>query len=277
MLLSPCANPDSAVRMQAAAKQVLGREEVVFPELYKSVGIYGKAEPDVAATWMHLLEPGHEIRWNPAYGKNQFWFDALTVDPSKLLTDQRGLWEHGVAQPVVATKMENANIGTLPKILVYIAVHQEFGTHIWFPYHGARHGTQDRESEGTMYEGFEYWDSNMSEEKLKEIILLHYCNTPESLKKFEKKASQERKDGMKELTEDGKSDRTYYHVRFSSSMPAGSGQAVTHAHAPYNHSDPSLFWTCLPPAHAATQHPVLQSILLLSAVAAGLRSRQQPA
>ena len=167
--------------MQDTAKQVLGRAPVTYPDLYSHVGLY---EPQ-SRRWEHLVQPTYQGNtWNPDFGQEQWWFDALTVDPDKLLTDIQGIWEHGTPQPVTSTKLENASIGTLPKILVSIAVHKQFGTHIWFPYHGARHGSLDREQEGAMYEGFQYWFSDMDPQELKTIVSKGYYMTSKGLDKY---------------------------------------------------------------------------------------------
>lgn len=169
-------------RLQDTAKQVLGRAPATYPDLYKQVGLF---EPQSRRYEYLVQSKGYEgPAWNPDFGQEQWWFDALTVDPSKLISDLTGIWEHGKPQPVTSTKLENASIGTLPKVLVYIAVHQQFGTHIWFPYHGARHGSQDREAEGAMYEGFKYWHSDLDELELRTIVQNGYYMQPKGLDKF---------------------------------------------------------------------------------------------
>ena len=43
----------------------------------------------------------------------RWWIDTFTVDPSQLLHDMRGLWQYAMPHTVMATAMENANVGTL--------------------------------------------------------------------------------------------------------------------------------------------------------------------
>lgn len=182
------------VTMQATAKQVLGLTDVPPLELYKNVGLYQLGDNPL----QFIFEPGYKFRWNPDFGQEQWWFDALTIDPSKLLTDLKGIWMHGVEQPVTATQLANASIGTLPKVLVYIAVHQVHGTHIWFPYHGAKHGSADKDSEHAMYEDFQFWFSGLEESEKQLIIKLGYYNQPGGLAKFDRLASNQEITAMKD-------------------------------------------------------------------------------
>jgi len=187
--------------VQATAKQILGQAPVPALQLYKNVGLYKHMENPLK----FIFEEGWSgLWWNPDYGKEQWWFDALTIDPTKLLTGLKGIWMHGVEQPVTSTPLANASIGTLPKILVYIAVHQKHGTHIWFPYHGAKHGSADKDSDDQMYDGFKFWYSGKDEqdeqnwEKEKEkIVKLGYYNQPGGLDKFERLASKSQAEAFK--------------------------------------------------------------------------------
>lgn len=188
--LTPC--------VQAVAQQVLGRMDIKFNDLYKTVGLF----PCQDQMWAHVTQPSYHIRWSPEWRQEQWWLDALTVDPSKLIMDIKGLWEHGIPQPVTSTKLENASIGTLPKVLVCIAVHQKFGTHIWFPYHGARHGPQDKEGEGKMYEGFKYWFDDLPEHEKLKIIQHGYYNHPKGLEEFRKIASNSQQNALESETFD---------------------------------------------------------------------------
>lgn len=224
----------SHIAVQACAKQCLGRQPVVFPDCYKA--------PAVRDTWRHLFEPGFNFLWKPEWAKEQWWIDAFTIDPSQLLHDMRGLWEHGIPQPVMATAMENASIGTLPKILVYIACHQEFGTHMWFPYHGAKHGSGDKDGVDGMYEGFEYWfdsDDGEFQARLARLIGMQYYNRADALQKFERRASASEKAAFRS----NEFDPWYFMVRLyfttapkSCQLPASSlltcARLQRHARAP---------------------------------------------
>lgn len=178
--------------VQACAKQCLGRQPVVSPDCYKSA--------PAKDAWQHIFQPDFTYFWDPEWAREQWWIDAFTIDPSMLLQDMRGLWEHGIPQPVMATAIENASIGTLPKILVYMACHQEYGTHIWFPYHGAKHGSSNKDGLDAMYEGFDYWFSSEDpafQARLQRLIKSRYYNRPDAVDKFERRASASEIAGFK--------------------------------------------------------------------------------
>lgn len=80
-------------------------------------------------------------------------------------------------------QVTNANVGTLPKVMCYLAVHPVHGTHAFFPYHGARHGIADKEA-GKMYDTFIFWWHGMEQVELKKIIKMGYCNTPSAWAKL---------------------------------------------------------------------------------------------
>ena len=49
-------------------------------------------------------------------------------------------------------------MGTALKVLVYIGVNHDFGTHTCFAYHGAKYGGgADKQVTAGMYEGFKFW------------------------------------------------------------------------------------------------------------------------
>ena len=65
-------------------------------------------------------------------------------------------------------------------VLVYLAVHKDHGTYVWFPFHGAKHGGhQETKTEG-MYNGFDYWydDPFLTDTDKKTIKQLDYFNYP---------------------------------------------------------------------------------------------------
>lgn len=132
-----------------------------------------------------------ECRWDPSNGMNQWWVDAFSVDPSAMVEGLTGLWCRGTPQPIRNTKLENASVGTLPLILVYIAVHQQYGTYAWYPYHGARHGAVDEEGEKKMFQGFKYWFDDISEADKEDIVRNRYCNQPSAIEAYHNKSSKE--------------------------------------------------------------------------------------
>lgn len=129
--------------------------------------------------------------WQPTNGEDQWWIDAFTVDPSKMLEGMTGLWETGIPQPVTRTRLENASVGTLPNITVYIAVHPTHGTHAFYPYHGAKGGGADKAADAKMYGGFKFWFSEMTAGQLGDIVEHQYCNQPAGVTAFYDKSSAE--------------------------------------------------------------------------------------
>lgn len=173
--------------MQACAEQVLGRKAVQFPDLYAN-------KEYLKGMFSNLFGPTRQVyHWEHSKGYKQWWIDALTVEPTKLLHGMTGLWEHGIEQPVCVTDLENASIGTLPTVSVYIAVHAEHGTHAFYPHFGAKGGGKNRDAEGKVYDGFKYWHSDLPLETLQEIAALKYCNHPKAVQAFEAHATEEQK------------------------------------------------------------------------------------
>lgn len=163
--------------MQAAAQQILGDKQVQFPKCYQQGPCAGK--------WDHLYDGTFKQKWHPSHGENQWWIDALSIDPASLCDDLKGIWEHGTPQPVLQTSIQNANVGQLPLVLVYIAVHQDYGTHIFFPFHGAKHGGVDKQSQNTMYGGFRFWYHNVGAEALQRLAHMKYFNSDSAMQKHE--------------------------------------------------------------------------------------------
>lgn len=173
-------------RVQNYAKQCLGRVDVKFPTCLDATDV-----PQVLRR--QLFKSPYRYRWNPELAQEQWWIDALTVDPVELLKKLRIIWRRGVPQPVLQSKVHNASVGTMPAVAAYIAVHPRFGTHVFFPYHGAKHGGDNKEDDGKMYEGFVYWHDKLSEDTLEFIKARDYYNRPDAMDKFGKKADRARK------------------------------------------------------------------------------------
>lgn len=173
--------------VQACANQILGNTDVVFPPQLKDICngkfhyLYSRKRQATGE-----VMAGRKHKWKPANGYEQWWVDALTVDPSHMLGGT-GLWEHGRPQPASCTPLENASVGSLPAIMVYLVAHPEFGTHAFFPYHGAKHGSVCDKATGAkaLYQGFDYWYTGVPEAVLKLIVKLGYCNKPSGIAKFE--------------------------------------------------------------------------------------------
>ena len=107
------------------------------------------------------------------------------------------MWEQGRPQPVCSTPLENASVGSLPAVMVYLAAHEKHGTHAFFPYHGAKHGSVcDMDTgEKFLFKGFEYWFDSLTTAQKNQIRDLGYFNMPSAIKKFE----EENKDNPAEL------------------------------------------------------------------------------
>lgn len=176
--------------MQACAKQILGRMDVEFPSFLKEACkgrfkyLLSQKRGRGAAT------PGRRHRWKHENGFKQWWCDAFTVDPSHMMGGE-GLWEHGQPQVVTSTALENASVGSLPSVMVYLVAHPTHGTHAFYPYHGAKHGAVKGNGQKTLFKDFEYWYSSLPAEVLAQIVELNYFNHPKSVEAFFNKAKQE--------------------------------------------------------------------------------------
>ena len=147
--------------MQNCAKQVLGRQAVTFPSFYKT--------EDGAK---RCFAPGYQYMWDPINGKQQWWIDAFTCDPRALGQQQKAILFKDSPAPVAMNDMLNASVGRLPVMLVYIAVHQHYGTRIFYPYHGAKAGKK------SAYEGYEYWMQDLTEREVEHLNDILYYNQP---------------------------------------------------------------------------------------------------
>ena len=158
---------------------------MVYPDFYQKIcnGLYGYLFPDGARA-------ARPMDWDHSFGSNQWWVDAFKVDPSQMLEEMQGLWEYGTPQPVTKTQLENANIGTLPSICVYIAIHEVHGTHAFFPFHGAKHGPKDQDTgEKKLYTGFKFWYTDLDDSVKARIVQHDYCNSPKAVELFRVKSS----------------------------------------------------------------------------------------
>lgn len=140
-----------SLNVQACAKQILGKEPVQFPIRLRKIcnGKFSYLFPTEAKPGTpEADQPKREPRphtWNHALGYKQWWIDALTCDPSHMM-EGTGLWEHGRPQPVSCSKLVNAKPGSLPCVMAYLAAHAKHGTRVFYPYHGARHGSVDKKT-----------------------------------------------------------------------------------------------------------------------------------
>jgi hypothetical protein len=59
--------------------------------------------------------------WHPDNSDNQWWVDAFTIEPTSLLTHSTVISKRGMKQDAVENPWANASVGTMPKVMVYIA------------------------------------------------------------------------------------------------------------------------------------------------------------
>lgn len=164
--------------MQESAKQCLGLLPVTYAPLYTTTL---KTIKPVAAAIDRQLRPDRYY-WSPDFYKNTWFIDALTIDPLEIISNEKVIYERGRPQPVRQRELQNASVGSLPKVLVYIAVHEQHGAHLWFPFHGAKHGgtPATKEEEGKMYQEFDFWynEASMTPGDRQHIKDYHYYNYP---------------------------------------------------------------------------------------------------
>lgn len=175
---------------QKYSKMCLGKVPVEFPSFFKDPDVPRRTET------AYLFDKDYQYYWHPSNAENQWWLDGLRIDPSELIENQQVIFEHGMDQPVVQCKLANASVGSLPSVLVYIAVHKDFGTHVFYPYHGAKGGGGDKTETLHMYDGFRFWYSELKDDELKFIIERKYYNQAQGLKAFEKKGSDARRERL---------------------------------------------------------------------------------
>ena len=93
----------------------------------------GPQSADVAIVkgrWLPIGSPEYKYYWDPLNNLDQWHIDGLTVDPHNFLCDLKMIGQKGVAFDIVENALLNKSVGQLPKIMVYIAVHAQFGTSI---------------------------------------------------------------------------------------------------------------------------------------------------
>jgi hypothetical protein len=161
--------------MQDCAKQCLGLKPVDWPSVFRKEPVCYQQQVARALK--------RDYFWDPSFYQNTWFFDALTIDPSLLLTNETGIWERGRPQPVHERKLSNANIGSLPKLTMYIAVHPVHGTVVHWLFHGAKHGgaAATKDQEGKMHEGCKFWYHGLPTEDHRNLVAANYYNNPKGL------------------------------------------------------------------------------------------------
>lgn len=117
----------------------------------------------------HLVAEG--LRWNPARSHGQFFLDALSVEGKDWLRLFSIVWIRGKPQTAVENPLSNAGVRTLPKIMLYIAVHEEHGMLLYFTATGSQGGKAE------AWEGYKCWADKLSPEMRQHLIASKFCNT----------------------------------------------------------------------------------------------------
>lgn len=124
--------------------------------------------------WLSINDPDYQYYWNPDNIFDQWQIDAFSVDPHDLVADLKAIGITGRPMRVQQHAIMNKPVGALPKMLVYIAVHPEHGTRVFYPYTGARGGQKKHDT----YQGYEYWCSDLQPwQKTQLVQFMHYNQT----------------------------------------------------------------------------------------------------
>lgn len=113
-----------APEARQCAFEVLGEKARSFKPFYKRMGL-------------PVDKPSY---WGVEKLKNCWFCDALTIAPGELFSTLTGIWEKGVEQPIWQHHLANMSAGAAPKMMVYLAAHQDHGVHLFFPYTGSHGG-----------------------------------------------------------------------------------------------------------------------------------------
>lgn len=116
----------------------------------------------------------------------KWWIDALTIDPKVLLEDQDVIAQRGLERMVIECDLANASLGSVPSVMVYIAVHPVYGTKVFFPKHGMKRGKKHAR------DGADVWIDDITEEQANFIKSKAYYNKPETLRELAAKRSPQR-------------------------------------------------------------------------------------
>ena len=107
----------SACVSQAFANMVLGNTAVDWTQFGKFVQ-KGREGERLQRALLHIWERDLVYVWAHDNGYQQWWIDALTVDPSKLVEDEVGIVEAGMEPFIVETDLANAAMGSVPLMQV---------------------------------------------------------------------------------------------------------------------------------------------------------------
>lgn len=104
-------------RVQAFAKMVLGQEPVDWGR-FGCFDVGGSAGASLRRALAHIWDKDLVYVWCHENGYMQFWIDAFTIDPTKLIEDGQGIIEAGMKPILVETDLANAALGSVPLMQV---------------------------------------------------------------------------------------------------------------------------------------------------------------
>ena len=209
--------------MQAFPNMVLGNTPVDWSRFGK-FDEQGQAGEQLRRALWHMWERDLVYTWAHDNSYQQWWVDALTIDPSKLLEDEVGIVEAGMEPILVEADLANAAMGSVPlmqvrchtpliphldqhvracslvvgaqvatggadrrfELQVYIAVNATHGTKAFFPHNSLRRGKQDSHSDVKL------WTTKLTDKQRDFIISKSYYNQEAALEKFKARGSAER-------------------------------------------------------------------------------------
>lgn len=83
---------------------------VKFPPFYKN--------GEMAEHTAYVHDDDYTFLWKPEWFAKTVYIDAFTVEPEKVISQRKGLWEYGKAKPIVESLIANAAPGSLPHVQV---------------------------------------------------------------------------------------------------------------------------------------------------------------
>lgn len=167
-----CVHPADLGRLdlQRGAKMALGELPMKFePSIHKDLR-YGRR-----ACWKAGVESGKDFFWKHENAYRQWHIDALSIDWSRMLGRQTGLFPRGsdTQQPVCESSVHNASPGSVPVVQVFIAAHVEHGVLAFYPMLSSKGGPKG------AFEGFSWWCSNLDEASERLLRDMGHYNQPE--------------------------------------------------------------------------------------------------
>lgn len=138
---------------QRCAKQISGERPCEYPDWV----------PDE-------LKKATGYMWHPDNSDNQWWVDAFTIEPTGMMSQSTVISQRGMKQDAVENPVANAGVGTMPKIMVYIAVHAVHGVFVSWVNTGSTMGRVG------AYDGFKRWTDDLSDIDKVYVSQFHHFN-----------------------------------------------------------------------------------------------------